>query len=221
MSVQEPAYEQSREPSGEGHHATRGYAKGRARRQEILRAAFRAFAEQGFRATSMREIAEMVGLSQAGLLHHFSSKDELLEEVLRLRDEEQTAFIERFFQEDSVDELDYLVRLVEANSRQAGLVRLYTVLSGESVSPGHPARPYFLERYAETRGRVEGHLRDARDQGRIDAGADLAAAASTIIAVMDGLQVQWLLDPAAVDMRSAFRTFLDSYLRGLAPSPSR
>ncbi|SPT50161.1 HTH-type transcriptional repressor KstR2 [Actinomadura madurae] len=112
---------------------SRGYAKGRARRREILLAALNAFAEQGFRATSMREIAEMVGLSQAGLLHHFSSKNELLEEVLRLRDEEQRAFNERFGRRDGLNAVRYLIDLVELNARQVELVRLYTVLAGESV----------------------------------------------------------------------------------------
>lgn len=193
----------------------RGYAKGRARRREILLAALHAFAEQGFRATSMREIAEMVGLSQAGLLHHFSSKEELLEEVLRLRDEEQTAFNERFGREDGLDAVRYLIDLTELNARQVGLVRLYTVLAGESVSPGHPAREYFLNRYATVRQRVATRLRNARNQGEVRADVDLDAAASAIVAVMDGLQIQWLLDPETVDMRRVFGEFLETYLDGL------
>jgi AcrR family transcriptional regulator len=198
----------------------RGYAKGRARRQEILLVALRAFAEQGFRATSMREIAEMVGLSQAGLLYHFSSKEELLEEVLRLRDEEQTAFNERFGRADGLAAVRYLVDLVDLNARQAGLVRLYTVLAGESVSPGHPAREYFLDRYATVRERVAQRLRNAQDRGEIRADADIDAAAAAIMAVMDGLQIQWLLDPEAVDMRRVFGEFLESYLHGLATRPA-
>jgi AcrR family transcriptional regulator len=193
----------------------RGYPKGRARRREILLAALHAFAEQGFRATSMREIAEMVGLSQAGLLHHFSSKEELLEEVLRMRDEEQTAFNERFGRQDGLDAVRYLIDLVDLNARQVGLVRLYTVLAGESVSPGHPAREYFLDRYAMVRERVATRLRSAREQGEIREGVDLDAAAAAIIAVMDGLQVQWLLDPETVDMRRVFGEFLETYLDGL------
>ncbi|GAA5154204.1 MULTISPECIES: TetR/AcrR family transcriptional regulator [Amycolatopsis] len=195
----------------------RGYAKGRARRREILLAALRAFAEQGFRATSMREIAEMVGLSQAGLLHHFSSKEELLEEVLRLRDEEQTAFNERLGEGRGLDAIRYLLDLVDLNARQVGLVRLYTVLAGESVSPGHPARQYFLDRYATVRERVAQRLRSARDEGELRADADLDGASAVIMAVMDGLQIQWLLDPETVDMPQVFREFLETYLRGLAP----
>lgn len=38
----------------------------------------RSFRERGFKGTSMSEIAENVGISKAGLYHHFRSKDELL-----------------------------------------------------------------------------------------------------------------------------------------------
>jgi AcrR family transcriptional regulator len=208
-------------PSNDAPAASRGYAKGRARRQEILQTAFRAFAEQGFRATSMREIADMVGLSQAGLLHHFASKEELLAEVLRLRDAEQEIFNERIMRESGPDTLRYLVELADLNARQAGLVRLYTVLAGEAVGPGHPAQGYFVQRYANVRTRVTSRLRESQAQGRIRDDADLAEVAATIIAAMDGLQIQWLLDSRAVDLKTAFATFLRVYLKGLAPDDRR
>ncbi len=201
----------------------RGYAKGRARREEIVRAAFRAFAEQGFRATSMREIAEAVGLSQAGLLHHFRSKDLLLAEVLRLRDAEQTEFIDAAGEAVSEDPDDGgltalrrgLVGLARHNARQAGLVRLYTVLAGEAAGADHPAQSYFADRYATVRERVAGRLRSVRDAGGLRADTDPEAVAAAIVATMDGLQVQWLLAPESVDLPETFAIFLDDYLRGL------
>lgn len=207
--------DQSARPEEGGKGSGRGYAKGRARRQEILRTALNTFAEQGFRATSMREIAEAVGLSQAGLLHYFRSKDELLAEVLRLRDVELYAFNQRYGQETGLTAIRRLVDMVELNTRQAGLVRLYTVLAGESVGSDHPARQYFTDRYTDVRGRVAGYLRAALDDGEIGGDTDVEQAAITIIAVMDGLQMQWLLDPESVDMPRAFARFLEDYLRGL------
>ncbi|MGP3971452.1 TetR/AcrR family transcriptional regulator [Streptomyces sp. 6N223] len=205
-----------------GNEARRGYAKGRARREEIVRAAFRAFAEQGFRATSMREIAEAVGLSQAGLLHHFRSKDQLLGEVLRLRDAEQTEYTDTVWaaEADAVDgELAALrhglVGLARHNARQAGLVRLYTVLAGESAGADHPARPYFTDRYATVRERVAERVRHVRDAGQLRADVEPVTVAAAIVAAMDGLQVQWLLDPESVDLPEVFAGFLDDYLRGL------
>ncbi len=68
--------------------ARRGsYAKGIAKREEILTTALDLVAAQGFRRTSIKDIADAVGLTQAGLLHYFDSKDELWVAILRRRDE--------------------------------------------------------------------------------------------------------------------------------------
>ena len=58
------------------------------RRAEILDAAVKVFSEAGFHGGSLREIAERVGLSQPGLLHHFANKEHLLEAVLTYRDDQ-------------------------------------------------------------------------------------------------------------------------------------
>lgn len=52
-------------------------------RQRILETAGRLFAERGYAATSVRDIADELGIANPSLYHHFSSKAELLEEVLR------------------------------------------------------------------------------------------------------------------------------------------
>ena len=53
-------------------------------RDQILRAASRLFAEQGFHATSTRDIAAAVGIRQPSLFHHFSSKVEIMAELQRI-----------------------------------------------------------------------------------------------------------------------------------------
>ena len=77
----------------------RGYARGRERREEILAAADAAFARHGFRGASLATIADEVGLSQPGVLHHFPSKEHLLLEVLRYREERGLEYMERTVQE--------------------------------------------------------------------------------------------------------------------------
>ncbi len=68
------------------HGTTGSYAKGIAKREEILSIALDLVAVNGFRRTSIKDIADAVGLTQAGLLHYFDSKDELWVEVLKRRD---------------------------------------------------------------------------------------------------------------------------------------
>ena len=65
------------------------YAKGEAKRKEILRVALEVVAEMGCRSASNREIAHRAGLSQAGLAHYFGSREELYMAILRTREREQ------------------------------------------------------------------------------------------------------------------------------------
>lgn len=66
---------------------TRGpYAKGTAKREEIIERAIDAFGKTGYHGTSMREIATACGLSQAGLLHHFASKEAILLAIVEYRE---------------------------------------------------------------------------------------------------------------------------------------
>ena len=58
------------------------YAKTAARRQEIVQAAVEVFCASGYHKGTVRDVADAVGLSKAGLLHHFPSKDALHEAVL-------------------------------------------------------------------------------------------------------------------------------------------
>lgn len=51
-------------------------------RERILRAALRLFAEQGYGATSMREIAEQLGITKAALYYHFDSKEDIVRALL-------------------------------------------------------------------------------------------------------------------------------------------
>jgi AcrR family transcriptional regulator len=53
------------------------------RRTELLELAATMFAERGLRATTVRDIADAAGILSGSLYHHFSSKEEMVDEVLR------------------------------------------------------------------------------------------------------------------------------------------
>lgn len=56
--------------------------KGERTRQTILDTAYKLFLEQGYSATSMRQIAESAGLALGGIYNHFASKDEIFQELV-------------------------------------------------------------------------------------------------------------------------------------------
>ena len=183
--------------------AKRGqYAKGMAKRQEILDAALDLFAQNGYDRTSVREIARLVGLSQAGLLHYFTSKEDLFAEVLKRRDarNEERYHTYRGEQGDDPVTTEGLVSIVEHNAAEPGLVRLYVSMSAESTEVDSPARGFFEERYRKLRTDLAADVRRKQEHGQIAEDLDPDVVASLMIAAADGLQIQWLLDPDGTDM---------------------
>ena len=216
-----PAPEADESPPATGRRPRGSYSKGRAKRAEILREAVHVFAESGFRGGSLKHIADRVGLSQAGLLHHFSSKEQLLAEVIDERDEMDEAHL-------LVDgelptgwtALQRIADLVRHNATVPGLVQLYTTLSSEAIAEDHPAHGVFVDRYRWLRSFFDQAISKAQADGDVDAGLDPTATGSALIALLDGLQIQWLLEPTAVDMATAYETALDR-LRPRRPAPAR
>lgn len=190
--------------------ARRGsYAKGIAKREEILETALAVIAQSGYKNTSVRELADAVGLSQAGLLHYFTSKDELFAEILRKRDE---ADIAKYSNADDGSIFESIRNVVAHNAEVAGLVKLYVQLSSDAVQPNHAAHQFFVQRQRAFREQLESNIRDRQASGLTRADVDPAKAATMILALADGLQSQWLLDPE-LDMAA----HIDALLALLAP----
>ncbi len=185
--------------------------RGDTTRRLVLDAALEMFAEQGYRGTSVRDIAARCGMTHPGLLYHFPSKADLLMAVLQHRDEADC---------DDADFADLegramLIHLVEGarqNATKRGIVELFATLSVEATAPDHPAYAYFVDRYQVLRSTITRAFADLARDGQLRAGVDPAAAAALVISAMDGLQIQWLLDPAAIDMPAALAALMNSFL---------
>ena len=194
----------ARKPRGE-------YAKTGAKRMAILDAALEVFAESGYRSGSLRDVAGKVGMSEAGLLHHFPNKSALLAAVLDRRDQHSLEFV-HFDDEDGAVALRGLVELAVYNASVPGVVELYCVLSAEATAPDHPAHEYFVGRYDQTRANLGHAFETLERDGRLMAGVTPQGAAVATIAMMDGLQVQWLLDRDVIDMAEELKGFLGAFV---------
>ncbi|RFU82588.1 TetR/AcrR family transcriptional regulator [Streptomyces triticagri] len=207
-----------------GDTPVRRPSKGERTRTRILESASALFSRSGFHAVSLRDIAAHAGLTHAGLLHHFPGKEALLLELLGHRDraDAQGLFptaLDADAPEPSPEQwLSRLLDVVARNSTTPGLVALYANLSAEAADPEHPAHDYFVHRYRVVRegtARALGALFAAADPPVTD---DPDAVAVQLIALMDGLQTQWLLEPDAVDMPAQLRALLRRY--GVDPDPA-
>ena len=198
--------------------AKRGsYAKGVAKREEILTRALEVVAEQGFRSASVREIADAVELSQAGLLHYFGTKEQLFVEILRKRDEVDVIRFEHGIDSPAFIRDDYTA-LIAHNSDVPGLVELFSRMSVEAADPEHPAHDYFVARGEAVRTSFADALRTQQDAGELTDAIDAETLARIFQAVSDGLQIQWLLDPT-VDMAATVRALFDALAAAAPPRP--
>jgi AcrR family transcriptional regulator len=181
----------------------------RASREKIIQAATEFFAKQGFRGAKMADIAKAANLTEPGLLHHFPSKTHLLMEVLKERDRIDSERMRTTLQKEGSHFLEAGIELVEHNETVSGLVQLFILLVAESVSPDHPAHEFFIQRYQREREQMAQVVAQAQQAGEVRADIPADTLVVLIFAMMDGLQVQWLLEPEKISMSGMFRVMLN------------
>lgn len=168
------------------------YAKGIARRQEILDKTIEVFARRGAQNTSLRAIAQEVGVTHAALTHYFGSLEELLVEVYR--ESQHRPGSERPMPADASPAMAMSIS-AEANREIPGLVQLYSTLVAMALEENHPvAQSFATERFARLRAEIAEQVEQLQESGHVRADLDPMLVAALVIAASDGLQIQWLLD---------------------------
>lgn len=166
---------------------------------------------------TIQEVADRVGLSQAGLLKHVNSKNGLLFLALEQYDSDQNnpfyAYIEAK-KNMSAKELELspalmpeLYRLIaQYNAENPSLAQLYLVLRAEAIDAGHPAHEYYAERGIRLReliAEVPWKLPPSYE-GRIGA----STLSMVVGSAMEGLEFRWLGE-SGIDFVSMWHTYED------------
>lgn len=192
--------------------ARRGpYAKGVAKRQQILDEALKAYAESDSTGPSLKAIAARVGLSERGLLHYFSSRDELFISILTERDAVELALI------GPNPLIGDLLKVEARSAKTPGLVRLFLEMAAAAPDSNNPAHAFFSTRYARLRSFMRDLLRQAPPIVEADRSEeDAAFLGRMLIAASDGLQMQWLLD-STIDLEGDLQRLARRL--GIVPDP--
>ncbi|MGW0246215.1 TetR/AcrR family transcriptional regulator [Nocardia goodfellowii] len=206
MSDQQPAAAQ---PPARPYHTL--LAKGEDRKLRILAAAQEQLVRKGWRNTSLAQVAKQAGVSQAGLLHHFESKDQLLHAVLEARDLDDELAVDR-----GGDILVELGRIAERFERAPDLVGIFAVLLIENLEPTAPLHDRLLMRYRYAIDTVADGIRRGQHAGRFRSDLDPTVKAVEIVAFLNGMETSWLLDPS-IPVPSVFSEYVRSLSRQLAP----
>ena len=191
------------------------------KRARILNEAVVLFGEHGYAGTSLADIANAADISKAGLLHHFSSKDELFCKVLERRDREDALSIlvdspavEGDAVEtpvDTVGNLDTLevasvsdldgnpwvlleryIELLERNVAHRDLTAIYTATAVSVLDAEHPAHRWMANHLNSAVERFESSFEAGKTAGIVDPQMPSRLVARSLVALIDGLQLQWL-----------------------------
>jgi AcrR family transcriptional regulator len=187
-------------------------AKGEDRRNLILEVAQRVLIRNGWRNTSLGQIAREAGVSTPGLLHHFGSKEQLLMAVVDARDAADDARAN--MRGDIIEEIERAAaRFVEAPHS----VGLFNVLLVENLDPDSPLHDRIINRYWVSVETVAEGIRRGQRAGRYRTDIDAMRKAVEVIAFVNGMETSWLLDPS-IPVAEVFREYAQSLLRQLAPT---
>jgi TetR/AcrR family transcriptional regulator, transcriptional repressor of aconitase len=170
-----------------------------ARRREILEAAGRCFAENGFHSTSMQDFFEASGLSAGLVYRYFRSKDELIAtlaaealEQLHASVEEAIAAGERPGTEEV---LARLLRTIDELDQRERIARVAVQVWGEAlVNPAVGSA--FTAEIARLLAALERLVRAAQADGQLDRHLDPVYAARVLYSILPGFLLQRALDPA-------------------------
>ena len=179
------------------------------------------FGEHGYAGTSLADIANAADISKAGLLHHFSSKDEHFAKVLERRDREDALSIlveSPTSGEDVVDApvdtvgnvdtlevaatpdidvdpwslLDRYIELLERNVAHRDLTAIYTATAVSVLDAAHPAHRWMANHLNGAVERFEASFEAGKAAGLVDPQMPSRLVARSLVALTDGLQLQWL-----------------------------
>jgi AcrR family transcriptional regulator len=187
-------------------------AKGEDRRQRIMAVAERLLARNGWRNTSLALIAKEAGVTPAGLLHHFESKEQLLNAVLDARDADDEIHADY----RSGDLISELSRVPERFERAPELIGTFTVLLVENIAPDAPLHDRMHKRYRDAVDIITEIINRGQSDGKFRPDVDAVTKAVEILAFINGMETLWLLD-RSIPLTEVFKGYAESLGRDLAP----
>jgi AcrR family transcriptional regulator len=190
-------------------------ARGLARKAKIVSVATRMLARNGARGTTLGEIAAEAGVSQAGLLYHFPTKEELLHAVLDRRDEFEDAQLWKRGTDPGLEIFAIIADIVRSWGERPEIVGLVAVLVAENVGDDAPLRPRLANQYQLTVDRIATTLSHAQQRGEIRPDIDPHTKAIETLAFLSGLEMAWLVRPdiPAAETASAWASQQTNTLR--------
>ena len=192
------------------------------RRHQILDAATAVFARMGFERARMDDIAEEAGVSKGALYLYYKSKDAIIATMLDFFFNQAFKHIRSLVAGDgpvTAQLLNLTRQMTREMDRMATLqpvaLQFYAIAARQSSVRQH-LRGYF----ASYRAVMEDMVQRGVAQGEFRANVQPAEVAITIIALLEGLALLWVIDPQATNWRTQVEPSVRLLLQGLAAPPN-
>jgi AcrR family transcriptional regulator len=186
-----------------------------ARHEEILAAAVAVFAERGYKRASIDAVAERAGLTRQGVLHYFPSKKRLLLALVQLREDLAREHLTALHADAGKDLPGLLAEVITYDHKNPGLAQIHSVLVAEGVTGSDQAQQFCHDYYRSIREQTVKHLTELYGD-RLPSGLTPRAAATAVVAMLEGVQQQWMLDEEQTDYPEIIRDVM-TVLLGTTP----
>ncbi|MDQ2635681.1 MAG: TetR/AcrR family transcriptional regulator [Actinomycetota bacterium] len=183
--------------------ATRRAQTSSESRRLLVSAAAELFAEQGFRKTTVADVADRAGISRGSIPWHFGNKDGLLEAVI---EQISSSWLEQAEAPagGTAASLDRIKTLIQEPS-----TRLLITLVAEAVEPGSPVHGFYADLHRSLRKWVENWTLDAPLPPGVSREEYVAVLTGAII----GVHLEWRVAPADIGLDRAFDTLKAIFIR--------
>ena len=191
-------------------------------RTRLLDTAEHVFNERGVSRTSLAEIAEAAGLTRGAIYWHFKNKlalfDAMMERVTLPMEQVTEAFADASLADPVATIRNHSVAILKSIEKNPQLQRVFDIMSHkcEYVDEMAPLRDRHLEGRGECVMHIEEGFRNAIKKGQLPKTVNPRHAAIGLHALIDGLIMNWLLDPKYFSFARDAEKMVDTYLRGLA-----
>lgn len=179
-------------------------------REKILDTATLLVREQGVKGTSLADIAKRAGISKGTLFYHFSAKDDLIYEMTVRHFKQITDNLLTRVAEMRGQDLEQILQeavFTILTQEDRGKLNLY--LLQEAVTDNKALRDKFRETYNEYQLLMQRFLLLILPDIKKDRLQDLSI---ILVAMIDGLIIQWLLDPESIKISKVAKLLAASIL---------
>ena len=192
-----------------------------AKKSDILHAAMRVFARKGVVNTKMIDVAEEARVGKGTIYEYFRSKEEIFITAFEyVFDNAEMRVREALARtSDPVKKLEYMLEITFASimgeTGEFAAIMMDFWAEGVRTKDTEIIEEMNLKgKYANYRELIATILKDGIKKG-IFRKMDVNLMSSAFLGALDGLALQWILDPGAIDMKKVTKVTLDGFLNGI------